>query len=174
MHNLHYLVIEAETGKEACDNAESAVESFGDENNWRTVCGAVCSTGEVYKGEEGRWDTTSLKEIQETAKGWLFDVDDFHKKGFDEAIADLANGKILDGHQWYCVKKYAEEQGDKSWALMTIKGRPAVTPESFDIFKHGYRDWKLTECGVTHLGEFDAETKKDRKNLWVVLLDMHS
>ena len=69
MHNLHYVVVKAETGEEACSEVESSIEDFGNENNWRNICGAVSQDNEVYKSLDGRWkpeDDDTIEKINES------------------------------------------------------------------------------------------------------------
>jgi hypothetical protein len=47
MHNLHIVVARAETAEEAMADVEGYNEGWGDENNWRSIAGAV--------GEDGTW-----------------------------------------------------------------------------------------------------------------------
>ena len=35
MHNLHYIVVQAETPEDAMSEAETMISDWGTENNWR-------------------------------------------------------------------------------------------------------------------------------------------
>jgi hypothetical protein len=41
MHNLHFVITTADSPEDACNNVETLISDFGNENNWRTVCGCV-------------------------------------------------------------------------------------------------------------------------------------
>jgi hypothetical protein len=175
MHNLHYLLVEADNGQEACGYAEGQIESFGDENNWRTICGATRINGEIYNTKEGRWEAVSLDEIKKGLVDAIFNTsgeEDFSEKCFHEALAKFNAKQKMTGMDWYYVRKYAEEAGAKVDCL-SQGGKVDLTPEAFDPFEHEDRSWKLDEFGVTHLlhGNEDPENKK---NLWLVAVDMHS
>jgi len=55
-HNLHLIVVRAESGLDACNEAEDLLFDFGTENNWRSMCGAVSEDNEVYLNGEGRYE----------------------------------------------------------------------------------------------------------------------
>ena len=175
MHNLHFVVVEAETGEDACSEAGSQIEDWGTENNWWVTCGAISAEGKTYKSPDGgRWEVEenmTVEEVKKTAAGWLFGTDDFMEKSFKKVIAKFTAGKEkMDSGDWYIIKKYAEEQGDCCWATMKLKGEPELTAENYDPFYKGYRSYKFDECGITVL--CDEATPKEKR--WIVFLDMHS
>ncbi len=53
MHNLHLVVVNAENAKDAMHNAEMAIFEWGNENNWRTMCGAVSENDEMVATGNG-------------------------------------------------------------------------------------------------------------------------
>ena len=168
MHNLHYVVVEAWSGAAACIEVEKAIESWGDENNWRTICGAVSAEGVIHNTGEGRWEIEGLNEVKSNVHDWVFGQS-WHKKQFDEALAKLNAGVAMTSMDWYSVKVYAEEMSDKAWALHDFGNGQAKT--TFDLFVDEFRSWRLDHCGVTHIGDL---SKVPHKNLWVVAVDMHS
>lgn len=168
MHNLHYVVIEASSGQEACDGVESAIESWGDENNWRAICGAVSANGVIHNCGDGRWEPEAMTEVENNVQNWVFGVP-WNKSQFEDALAKVNAGVAMTSMDWYSIKTYAEEMSDKAWALHDFGNGKAKT--TFDIFKDEYRSWKLDQCGVTHIGNL---SQAKPKNLWVVSVDMHS
>jgi len=48
MHNLHYIVIRADSGKEACDAVENEIVEWGSEDNWGQICGALSEKNIIY------------------------------------------------------------------------------------------------------------------------------
>jgi len=174
MHNLHLVVVEMPDGQEACDFVEGQIESFGDENNWRTICGAVRYNGQVHQTKEGRWEPETLESLKKSITDAMFNTnseDDFFGKCFNEALAKLNAKEKMTSMDWYYIQKYAEEMGDRASATQRHE-QPDLTPESFDLFRDEYRSWKLDEFGLTSLLRHGEEVNKE--NLWVVLVDMHS
>lgn len=173
MHNLHLVVCEADSGEEACSYVEAQIESFGDENNWRTICGALRSNGEAYSTKEGRWEPETLESLKKSLTDAMFNNNpeqDFFGKCFQEALAKFNAKEKMAGMDWYYIKKYAEEAGDRVDAI-SRHNQPDLTPETFDLFTDEYRSWKLNEFGLTNIVNDD---KAKKENLWVVLVDMHS
>jgi hypothetical protein len=61
MHNLHLIIVNADSLEAACDEASSILSEFGNENNWSVVCGSVCKkTGKIYSAGEGRFDPEEM------------------------------------------------------------------------------------------------------------------
>ena len=171
MHNLHLLVVEAESGSDACSTVEGAIQNFGDENNWRVICGATRSDGkEVFQSNSGRWAAESVEDLQSQVKEAVFG-EGHYLKGFKEALDKLASGQKMDWMEWFQIEKHGAFKGAQAWAIMPLGGRPELTRDTFDLFKVEFRGWKLDEFGVTHLGDLDAVAPE---NLWVVIVDMHS
>ena len=66
----------ASSGEEACNEAENLLMDFGNENNWRTFCGAVSQDNEVYNAGDGRYqpkdtDYTTIEKINECVNEWM-------------------------------------------------------------------------------------------------------
>ena len=174
MHNLHLVVCEAENGKEACSLVEAQIESFGNENNWRTICGAVRSNGDNYSTGEGRWEPQTLEELKKSLTDVIFKNDgekDHLSKMFLEVLAKMNDDAKLTGMDWYYVKKYAEQEGARCDTIQGYGGKDDLTPKAFDLFENEYFSWKLDEFGLTNIVNDD---KAKKENLWVVLVDMHS
>ncbi len=56
MHNLHLILVHAETPEEACVNAENGIEDFGNGSNWRYVGGCISENNEITDMHGGsRW-----------------------------------------------------------------------------------------------------------------------
>jgi hypothetical protein len=65
MHNLHFLLVSAESAKEAATEAESAISDWGDCNNWHNVGGIASEDGsdDMENLEGGNWGLSYLDEI---------------------------------------------------------------------------------------------------------------
>ena len=45
MHNLHYIIINAESAYDAAESALLEIQDWGNENNWRSVGGVASEDG---------------------------------------------------------------------------------------------------------------------------------
>lgn len=76
MHNLHFVVTRAESPQDACDNVETFISDFGNDNNYRTICGCVSEKNKVFINDSsGRYsprDTgyTTIAKINRAIKEW--------------------------------------------------------------------------------------------------------
>ena len=70
MHNLHYIMVKADSANEAALNIESAIEHWGDENNWRVIGGIASEDGtdDLENYQNGRWGLSSLEEEDHVPK----------------------------------------------------------------------------------------------------------
>jgi hypothetical protein len=122
MHNLHYVRVKANSGEEACQFAESALMDFGNENNWRTMCGAVSQDNEVYNAGDGRYipmntNASVIEAINDQVNGWI-------KSCWNGKIAEdkFAKGETnLDEwefHELYSLSKWANHLTEKQKELI--------------------------------------------------------
>jgi hypothetical protein len=164
MHNLHLIRVKADTPEKACSRVELDINDFGNENNWRTICGCLSSTNEPYDSEGGRWSPSTdgyntIEALNETVKGWI-EADSYKA----DLIDNINDGKVKlkdlsDRMDIYAVKKYLEHKG----MVMDVGLKEN---EEFDILKHTFYDYQYTECGVT-------ECYGDGENTYIVFVDMH-
>lgn len=168
-HNLHLIVVLAESAEAACDKVESAIEDFGNENNWRTIYGAVSQNDEPYFHEGNQWpdeNCDTIEKINKLVEGWL----PYPKTSRGELFEALTNGTktlkdVTDYMDWLMLSDYAEH--------MTSVARLGKT--TFDILAGDeFKSGDYTSVGVTNLtheGEEDAESDDQT---YVVFVDMHS
>lgn len=165
MHNLHFIVVKASSGQEACREAENQIIDWGTENNWRIMCGAVSEDGEVYDAQDGRYrpkdtDYLTIDAINEAVKGWL-------SESFYGATAKekLDKGEInLD--EWNAVELWSLSK----YARHLSESYPYKERE-FDILKEDtFYAYQFDECGVTNL----CYNSEDGDKTWIVFCDMHS
>lgn len=166
MHNLHFILVKANSGEEACKQAENEIIDFGTDNNWRTMCGAVSEDNEVYDAQDGRYrpvesDMTTIDQINQVVKGWL-------SESFYGATAKEKLGKgetNLDewvSHELWSLSKYARHLSE----AYNYKDR------EFDILKGDtFYGYEFDECGVS---DMTYDTNGDGDKTWVVFVDMHS
>ena len=159
MHHLHLMTVRAESHDEACSIVESLICEWGDENNWRTICGSVCEDDTSYDCGDGRWTPSEykLKDIEKMVKEWVTTFDNE-----EEALAImttvLAGGEPENMWDWYKLKKYAEDRYESS-----------RQGDDFDLWKVSYYDYQFDHCGITPQLDEDDEGKR-----YIVFIDMHS
>jgi hypothetical protein len=161
MHNLHLVTINAETPQEACDSVESEIETFGNENNCRSICGCVSEDNEVYIANDdwGRYPpdkNMTITDVEKMVNNW---VSRFPYDITEILIKFHLNEESLTSMDWVMFRQYC---GFKSEQLDFQQ-----TP--FHIWTSEFRSWQLDECGLTNLIDNDSHEKK-----YVVFVDMHS
>lgn len=173
MHNLHFVVVKAETGEEACDIVETQISNWGNENNWRTMCGAVSENNEVYYTTDGRYppskDSNTIAKINKKVKGWL--KGNYYGGTAKELLAKGKKVECFSQQEAWSLMKYAEYLHELKLLKLTKtyqkKAGKKVSP-SFDILSDEFYSWKFDERGVTRI-DYENEGK-----VWVVFVDMHS
>ncbi len=164
MHNLHFVVIKASSGQDACEQVESELMSFGNENNWRTMCGAVSQDDEVFDAGDGRYrpnesDLTTIELINECVNGWMKDC--FYGSVAKEKLnKNEFNLDEWNPHELWSLSKYAEHLSQVS----------PFKDKSFNVLDDVLYCYKYDECGVTNMMYSDDSYNK----VWVVFVDMHS
>jgi hypothetical protein len=75
MHNLHFILINADSASDAASEAENLILDWGNENNWRCVGGIASEDGsdDVDNQDDGRWPLSFLDAEKGVPKeGTLF------------------------------------------------------------------------------------------------------
>ena len=64
MHNLHFILIKADSAAEAAREAENLILDWGNENNWRCVGGIASedSSDDIENHDNGAWGLSFLDE----------------------------------------------------------------------------------------------------------------
>jgi len=161
MHYLHFMTVRAENHQEACDAVESSIVEWGNENNWRSICGSVCEDDTAYDTGEGRWTPSSykIKDIEEMLKKALSEFDNE-----EEALATmttvLAGEEPDDNWDWWKLSKYAK-----------AKYEAGTQADNFDIWSVNYFDYQFDNFGITQKAH---EYGEDEGKRYIVLIDMHS
>ncbi len=168
MHNLHYVIIKATSHEEAWSEVESYIQDWGNENNWRTICGSVREDGETKSSGEGRFCPTQGEDTIESINRDLLDdiksVNLYGQTGF-EALQKMEKGEMklsdLTTNDWWSLREYAKHKYYGS----------VINTDDFNLLECEYKEYKYDEFGVTHCnyGNFDEEAMK-----YVVFVDMHS
>ena len=164
MHNLHFVVVWAVDGQDACSEAESQIEDWGDGNNWRSFCGAVSEDDEVYISGEGRYppdDILTIDLINKMVNGWVENGDTW---GGGDHIKRHIKGEEVKPYEWWAVQKWAKWMGE-------CAGLRAADITSFDVLEHSLYEEQFGECGVTNMHQDHPDEEGGKR--WVVFVDMH-
>ncbi len=161
MHNLHLITIRADTPKAACNEVENEIVDFGNENNWRTICGCISENDEIYvhDKEYGRFHPepgTTIKGIEIMVKRW---ANTFEYNISPVLLKFQIEESSLEAHDWWELKEYCRFRCDKKY----------FTSNRFNIWETEYRSWELDENGFTNLIR-----QSDGNKRYVVFIDMHS
>ena len=154
MHNIHFVRVKADSNENACGIVKDTIEDWGDENNWREICGAISKDGKSYHCEGGRWRDDLNAFFVKKILRHEYDNPEFGKS----EIATLLEKGEEHVKSWWAIKEYAKWKCRKEYS--DING-------TVDILTNIYADWELDEVGLTDLrleGEID----------YIVFVDMHS
>ena len=170
MHNLHLVRVRADSAKEAMIKAEEGLLGWGDENNWRTACGAVSENDEVHSeplGISSRFPPdhlglTSIEKINERCTVWA-NSPPYGVKGFKAIkrakFKDLMDNVNTDRFNLWEAKKFLEFL----YNTKDVRGRGTVNCLKDEIYP-----WVFDERGLTSIEDGDTQTR------WIVFIDMHS
>jgi len=163
MHNLHYVRVKANSGEEACQFAESALMDFGNENNWRTMCGAVSQDNEVYNAGDGRYipmntNASVIEAINDQVNGWI--KDSFLGKIAEDKFAKgETNLSEWESHELYSLSKWANHLAEAN----------SYKDKSFNVLEDSFFAYQYDELGVS-----DCTWEGEGDKIWIVFVDMHS
>jgi hypothetical protein len=187
MHNLHFILIKADSATDAASEAENLIVDWGDEDNWRRVGGVASEDGsdDIENHGNGRWALSFLDAEEGVPReGTYFSraVAYLHQEitepvaqpstplgahpDLRAAIAELGDA----------LRAFDPEHG-KSYDLWAIGRRLKHLSELMDsrnAVKRGAAipplfDWQFDEFGLTDLTE-----SSDGARRYLVFLDMHS
>ena len=177
MHNLHLVVVHAETPEDACVNAEDWIMDFGTENNWRCIGGCISEDNEItdmdeysrwypsYTDNEGNKPYGSIEALNEMMREHIKEDNTFlHKKELIEAIdnGDTKLSDITDSMDLYYLKEYITNR--QSTILLS-------NPGEFNVLEDEYKPFKYDYFGVTNARN---RQKEEGEKTYVVFIDMHS
>lgn len=174
MHNLHFVVVKAESGEEATFEVESHISDWGDEDNWRNICGAVSEDNEVYITGDGRYApeaNETIERINATIAKWLEVPNVFEELlGKGQKFEELTLSQ-LNRLRGYIGEVYEQKFIASNKAARQAKGEKLS--DTFNVLTDSYRDWQYDECGVTNICD-DVDPYSENAKTWVVFVDMHS
>lgn len=174
MHNLHLCVVRAKNPLIAEDIVEAEIADWGNENNWRAICGSISEDDAVHVTGEGRFEPSDTDTVETINKMFGKHVREPYigVMGTDcrETIrrtlaAVAADSPVEHDFDLYILEKYIHKLYENA-----INGlnKPDVVP---NVFEHQYNAWTLDEFGVTHIGDPTQDAAGKR---YVVFVDMHS
>jgi hypothetical protein len=187
MHNLHFLLIRADSATDAASEADSLTLYWGDENNWRRVGGVASEdgAGDIENHQQGRWGLTFLDDA---------DAISTHQTYFSRAVAFLQR-RITEPitlpfapHSTHLdpalalrelsdrLAVFDANQGNTNdlWAIGRNLKHVSELIDSRRAHEQGEEipqlyDWRLDHFGLTDLTE---ESEGARR--YLVFIDMHS
>ena len=161
MHNLHLITIRADTPKDACNELENEIVEWGNENNWRTICGSISEDNEIYihDKEYGRFTPAKnmkISDVGKMIKGW---VGSFGYNPTEALFKFHMDQQTLSSQDWWLLGEYCDFK----------QHQIDFYREKFNIWETEYRSWELDENGLTSLIR-----QNEGKKRFVIFLDMHS
>jgi hypothetical protein len=188
MHNLHFLLIKADSAVKAAFEAEHHILDWGDENNWRSIGGVASEDGrDDIENHEGaaRWGLSFLDhETGISREGTYFSraVSYLHREitepvtlpwGPFTAHASVdAAFRRMSGQ----LSAFDPESGNTNdlWAIGRNVKHLSELIDSRRAREQGeaipqFYDWQLDQFGLTDLTEMSDGARR-----YLVFLDMHS
>jgi hypothetical protein len=187
MHNLHFILIKADSAADAASEAENLMLDWGDEDNWRRVSGVASEDGsdDIDNHDDGRWPLSFLDAEEGVPReGTYFSraVAYLHREitepvtlpsapfsthpDLRSAIAELAD----------MLRAFDPEHGNSSdlWAIGRNLKHLSEIVHSRNAVKHGEDIPQFYEGQFDHLGLTDMTEQSEGARRYLVFLDMHS
>lgn len=163
MHNLHLAVVKADDHRNAIDDVASSIASWGNDNNWYSVFGAlylkdnslVITNRKVFAVEYVEQKLNAIQSIETTINKWIGNV-----PYCDIAKQFKADESRLSSLDYYCLERYASHMHE----VCAFKNKRYTVHGMQGFFEYQY-----DQCGITYL---DAHHHWDKN--YVVFIDMHS
>ena len=177
MHNLHFILIKADSAKEAASDAENLIVDWGTENNWRSIGGVAAEDGsdDIENHDSGAWGLSSLDEDKDVPReGTYFSraVTYLHNE-IKEPLADLPSTLLELSSRLRSFDPQAVG-GFELWrigrdlkSLSELMDSHAAHTCGAEISQ--LREWQFDEFGLTDLTSQSAGARR-----YLVFIDMHS
>jgi len=183
MHTLHFLLLKANSAKQAGAASQDLLLDWGNENNWRSIGGIASEDGsdDIENLDGGRWGLSYLDEQEGVPKDGTY---------FSRAAAflhrEIAPPVILtSAHPDFAsalnelsgrLSRFDADHGHTNdlWAIGRDLKHLSELIDSRRARKHGeqipqFYDWQFDHFGLTDLTE-----QSDGARRYLVFLDMHS
>lgn len=164
MHNLHIMRTYAESHTNACSIVEDYISDFGDENNWRTICGSICEDGTTQDSTspfDGRYNLNDyslnyLKRLFNQVVSTNSSTPNYDEEAFLRCASGNTNSRL----DWYVASQYC----NKRYEIYNFQNK------DFDIMTDTLYEYQYDEFGLSDT--FYPKNAFDK--LYFVLIDMHS
>ena len=176
MHNLHFLLIKADSAADAASEVESLILDWGNENNWRSIGGVASEDGsdDIENHDDGRWGLSFLDVEEGIPRDGTY---------FRRAVAYLHHriaaplGVLFPTIEHFAIELRAfDPEGPEPWRLgeigrelVRLSGHLCSRPASEDETPE-FHEWQFDEFGLTDL----TYQFPDGARRYLVFLDMHS
>lgn len=187
MHNLHFILIKADSAEGAAPEVDNLILHWGDENNWRRVGGVASEDGsdDIENYDNGRWSLSYLdaqaglpKEGTYFSRGLAY----LHQQTTDPVVLPSApfsthsNLRTAITKLGTRLRAFDPDDGDTQdlWGIgWDLKHLSALIDsrrgrERREEIPQFY-DWQFDNFGLTDMTE-DSEGARR----YLVFLDMHS
>jgi len=156
MHNLHIGRVNADTHEEASEIVEERLSTWGDDDNWFSICGSFCKEDLTFSDEFDE-DWLEKEEILNNPHCFddMLDSDDLASEGKEIIEKGIENAT---GDDLLWVSKYYRNL----WHLSKL-----TNPNQLDVWKDEFKGGCFDEYGLTDFGS-------EGENTYLVLIDMHS
>jgi hypothetical protein len=187
MHNLHFLLIKADSATDAAFEAENLILDWGDENNWRRVGGIASEDGsdDVENESDGRWGLSFLDAEEGIPReGTYFSraVAYLHRE-IAEPVTFAWAPYSTHRHTQSAIRELADmlaafdpERGNTNdlWGIGRNLKHLSELIDSRRAREQGegipqFYDWQFDQFGLTDMTE-----QSDGARRYLVFLDMHS
>jgi len=175
MHNLHFILIKADSALEAASEAETAILDWGDENNWRRAGGIASEDGidDIENHDNGRWSLSYLDAKEGIKEGTYFSRAVAYLL---RQIAEPANLRLALDELGDRLRAFNPDHGT-SYELWEIGHDLKHLSELMECRKGLERgteipelcEWQFDQFGLT-----DMTGRSEGARRYLVFLDMHS
>jgi hypothetical protein len=192
MHNIHYIVVRAESAKDAANEALSQIEDWGDENNWRSAGGVASENNNdniECEDENARWgldritttDNTPYQAILDSIKEMYscYRLQTKTEKGEYKEVTVNTYHEALDIVTEQLQLCKSESSGVNLYPIQNMLNEIEAVHDSQrlgstqDIVE--FKPYMYDNVGLTDFSQYeDDESTDDGTQRYIVLIDMHS
>jgi hypothetical protein len=185
MHNLHYIIINAESADDAAESALLEIQDWGNENNWRKVGGVASEDGKdlIENHQDARWTLSGLKPddaLPDDNSYFAWAIADIwakidgdiklphhpYSKSFDLQVT--LRGIALELLHSDCTNIELLWSASANLKYLHQIARGRAQREVENAIPEFY-EWEFDECGLTDLTDNSEGAQR-----YLVMIDMHS
>jgi len=187
MHNLHFILIKADSAAEAASETENLMLDWGNENNWRRVGGIASEDGsdDIDNHDDGRWPLSFLD-----AEAGLPKEGTYFSRAVGYLNREFTGPVTLPSAPFSThpdLRSAIQEMGvmlrafdpehcnsNDLWRIGFNLKHLSELMESRNAVKHGEEIPQFYEGQFDHFGLTDETEQSDGARRYLVFLDMHS